>query len=137
MKYPDGSTIEVGDLVWWNGGSCVGFVQRIAESSNDYEEWGLESPHIFINTDHPFDQSVTGIAYPEHTLADDGIGRLTTDERDKLERAMIRARERLAPEFRNSTCFVRTDIQANEWVAWVITFHRDGTPIDRIVVPFA
>lgn len=90
MTYPDGSQIHVGDLIWWDEGLCVGYVQAIAESREDYESWGLDSPHIFVSNRHPFDPSLAtsgGVAYGASFLEDDGIGPLSAVERLEFERA--------------------------------------------------
>lgn len=90
MTYPDGSQIHVGDLIWWDEGHCVGYVQAIAESREDYESWELDSPHIFVSNRHPFDPSLAtsiGVAYGASFLEDDGIGPLSAAERLEFERA--------------------------------------------------
>lgn len=53
MKYPkqyslgaDPEEIRAGDLVWWNEGVCVGFVEQVIETSDDFERWGLDEPSI-------------------------------------------------------------------------------------------
>ena len=91
MKYPDGSPINVGDLVWWNEGSCVGYVQVIAESEAEYVGWGLDSPHVFLSNIHPFSPgSNIGVAYPEACLKDEGVAPLIGEDRIRLDRASHR-----------------------------------------------
>lgn len=81
MKYPEGQNIKIGDLVWWDEGVCVGHIQVIAESKEDYESWGLSEPHIFVDNDHPFDSSIgIGIAHNHGCLENEGIGLLGKNE---------------------------------------------------------
>lgn len=92
MKYPDGNVICVGDLIWWNEGSCIGFIQSVAESKEEYESWGLDCPHLFLSMIHPFDPSEkSGIAHDEACLADEAIGLLTKAEAHDLSRATTEA----------------------------------------------
>lgn len=92
MKYPDGNIICVGDLIWWNEGSCVGYIQSVAESEEEYKSWGLDRPHLFLSNIHPFDPSEkSGIAYDEACLVDEAIGLLTKAESDDLTEAISKA----------------------------------------------
>ncbi|RYD85622.1 MAG: hypothetical protein EOP84_01950 [Verrucomicrobiaceae bacterium] len=92
MKYPDGKVIHVGDLIWWNEGSCIGFIQSIAESKREYEAWGLDRPHLFLSMIHPFDPNEkSGIAHDETCLVDEAIGLLTEAEALDLSEATTKA----------------------------------------------
>jgi hypothetical protein len=137
MKYPDGSTIQVGDLIWWDEGYCVGYVQVIAESKDEYGSWGLDAPHIFVSNVHPFDPTIhTGVGYGESFLADDGIGLLTLEERVQLEQATSQALERVAADLAYSTYSVFTDVRDCKLVGWAFAFRKDdGTELKRITVP--
>ena len=107
----DDSTIQVGDLIWWDEGYCVGYVQAVAESKNEYGSWGLDAPHIFVSNTHPFDPTMhIGVGYGESILADDGIGLLTLEERVQLEQATSQAHERAA-DLEYSTYSVFTDVR--------------------------
>ena len=89
MKYPDGTSVNVGDHIWWNEGTCVGFVGTIIEGKDDEEAWGLDEPHILISGYHPMDPDDAGwVAYPPSDFADEGIGRLTVEEESLLASAV-------------------------------------------------
>ena len=136
MKYPDGSTIQVGDLIWWDEGNCVGFVQVIAESKVDYENWGLNAPHIFISNTHPFDAALlTGVAHDLACLKDEGIGLLTADERIQLAQATEQARGLVAGNVDFSTYSVTTDVQHCHLVGWFFTFYKYEEELKKIRVP--
>lgn len=93
MRYPDGSTIRTGDLIWWNGGSCVGYVQAVLDREEEFEAWGLAHPHLFLSNNHPYDSGETsGISYHQDCLSDEGIGLLTTQESADLAAAVATAR---------------------------------------------
>ena len=137
MKYPDDASIRVGDLIWWNEGNCVGYVQQVAESKEAYVSWGLDAPCIFVSNTHPFDpQMHTGVCYDESVLEDEGIGLLTFEERVQLERATFQAHERVAADLEYSTYSVFTDVLDGKLVGWVFAFSKDdGTELTRITVP--
>lgn len=136
MKYPDGTTIRVGDLIWWNEGECVGYIQVIAESENEYRRWGLDTPHIFLSNNHPFDPTMLiGVAYPESSMADDGIGLLTEQERSELERMRIRAFGLIPRDLAYSFYSVNTEVENFSLVRWVFAFYMDDVKVLGIEVP--
>jgi len=132
MTYPDGSQIQVGDLIWWDEGLCVGYVQAIAESREEYGSWGLDSPHIFVSDRHPFDPSLAtsgGIGYPASLLEDDGIGSLSAAERLEFERA-----KKLALAGRSYSCYsVTTHVEDCTIKSWV--FHLIDAQGRENIVP--
>lgn len=92
MVYPDSNTVTVGDLIWWNEGSCVGYVQSVADSEEEFEAWGLDRSHLFLANVHPFDpHEKSGVAYDQGCLADEGIALLSSEEQADLERAVAEA----------------------------------------------
>jgi hypothetical protein len=136
MKYPDGSMIQVGDLIWWDEGLCVGYVQVIAESKSDYAAWGLQAPHIFVSNTHPFDSTLlSGVSYPETCLKDEGIGLLTSDERIQLDKASARASDLVGVDLDYSTYSVTADVQNRQLAGWFFTFYKDGKELKKVKVP--
>ena len=133
MKYPDGSPINVGDLVWWNEGSCVGYVQVIAESEAEYVGWGLDSPHVFLSNIHPFAPgSNIGVAYPEACLKDEGVAPLIGEDRIRLDRASHRATSLLAATFDYTHYSVATEVKDRQLVGWVFTFWKNDEALQTI-----
>lgn len=93
MKYPDGTPVRVGDHIWWNEGTSIGFVQTIVEGKADQKAWGLDEPHILISGYHPRDPDDAGyVAYPASDFVDEGIERLTTSEEEMLARSIAEVR---------------------------------------------
>ncbi len=92
MKYPDGSEISIGDVIWWNEGSNKGMVAVILESDNDFESFGIGIPGkesdeqlriygpsqkgIFICTNPDKDEITADVFCPEEDFIDEGIGLL-------------------------------------------------------------
>lgn len=121
MKYPvkysngkEPKVICVGDLVWWNEGVCVGFVEEVMEARPDYERWGLDQPSIAFTNLHPFERNedkhkqhigfvTTGatVVHPldSQHLEDEGIGLLTPHEQSELVWAIREARSRVDPAY--------------------------------------
>jgi hypothetical protein len=92
MEYPDGTTVIVGDHIWWNEGASVGFVQTIIEGKDEEVAWGLDGPHILISGYHPKNPSDAGyVAYPPSDFADEGIAPLTNEEEELLASAITDA----------------------------------------------
>ena len=118
MKYPreyslgaEPEEIRVGDLIWWNEGVCVGFIEEVMEAREDYERWGLDEPSIALTNLHPFNANeqkhkqcigfvASGgtVVNSEDQLEDEGIGLLSPHERSELEWAISEAKRRVAPE---------------------------------------
>jgi len=85
MNYPDGTTVNLGDHIWWNEGNSIGFVRIIIDGKNDEKIWGFDEPHILISGYHPKDPTDAGyVAYPPSNFADEGIERLTPEEEEQL-----------------------------------------------------
>lgn len=133
MKYPDGSHVHVGDLIWWNEGNCVGYVQSVAESQTDYETWGLDEPGIFVSNYHPFDRSnPSGVFYPTDSFEDEGIGTLTLEEQKEFERA-----KRLALTGRPHSWFsVTTDVEDNVLKSWIFTLLDEQDRKHVVAIPY-
>jgi hypothetical protein len=136
VRYPGGSTIRVGDLVWWDEGYCVGYVQVVAESKEEYEGWGLRCPHIFVSNRHPFDPTLgTGVAYDVACFEDEGIGLLTPEERNGLEQAAAKAQMNLKANPDDLTYAVTTEVQNCQQTAWIFTFMKDDEEVEVVKIP--
>jgi hypothetical protein len=123
MKYPElysngqePKKICVGDLVWWDEGVCVGFVEEVMEEQSDYEGWGLDEPSIAFTNLHPFEannnkhkQHIGGVmsggtvvhSLDNQELEDEGIGLLTQHERSELTWAITEAKSKIDPKYGN------------------------------------
>jgi hypothetical protein len=130
MTYTDGSEVRAGDLIWWDEGHCVGYVQSIIESREDFGRWGLNAPGIFVSNRHPFDgREVSGVNYDADSFADEGIGLLSVTERQEFERA-----KRLALAGRKFSWFSATTlVEAGTLKAWMFTLHDESDR--KTVVP--
>ncbi len=133
MKYPDDSHVHVGDLIWWNEGNCVGYVQSVAESQTDYESWGLDEPGIFVSNYHPFDRSnPSGVFYPADSFDDEGIGTLNAPEEKEFERA-----KRVALAGRRYSWFsVTTHVERHVLISWIFTLNCDQEQKDVVQIPY-
>ena len=136
MTYLDGSTIHVGDLIWWDEGLRTGYVQEIAESKEEYERLGLSAPHIFVSDAHPFDPATPGpIGYPEASFASEGIGRLTPEERLDLDQATERARSLARIDSAHLISVVTAAIENCLQVGWDVAFIKDRRVAEVVKVP--
>lgn len=51
MIHADGTPLSMGDHIWWNEGSCLGFIHEIVEDPSDQSTWGFEEPfHVKFET---------------------------------------------------------------------------------------
>ena len=114
MRYPEGQTVKVGDLIWWNEGICIGFVEEVMESRKDYENWGLDEPSVAFTNLHPFEanlvkhqQHIGGpttsgtVVDTEAQLENEGIGLLTDHECEELEWAISHAQSLVSEDIRD------------------------------------
>jgi hypothetical protein len=93
MTYPDSTKVSIGDHIWWNEGSCVGFVQKIVESESELKNWGFDEPQILLSGLHPFDPGEVGyVSYQASDFGDEGIERFSPAEEADFERAQTLAR---------------------------------------------
>ena len=86
MNYPDGQPVKIGDLVWWDGGHYVGFVNSINPPDD------CTNSNFVVIGRHPFRRDYPGYAlgetrFAEIEFSDEGIGLLTETERAELGRA--------------------------------------------------
>jgi hypothetical protein len=101
LSYPDGKTINVGDHIWWNGGSCVGYVEDLIESEEQIGSWGLAEPGIAVSNLHPREfifrkhpQKIGAVllggtvVYSVTELADEGVGLLSATEESEFSWAL-------------------------------------------------
>jgi hypothetical protein len=135
MTCPDGTNMQVGDLIWWNEGACVGHVQAIAESKAEYEKWGLDGPHAFFGNTHPFDPDTTGVAHPVGCFVDEGIGVLTDVESAELDRAMRCANVFPRSGLHQRIFSVTTRAEGCAMIEWVFQFQGTDKTNKPIVVP--
>ena len=136
MNYPDGHLIRVGDLIWWNEGSCVGHVHVIAETPAEFEAWGLEEPHIFVDNTHPFDPTIgSGVAYNEACFEDEAIGLLDPKEIGMFEAAVKAAAEKSAIDFSSHRFSVTTKCVNGRMVAWVFDVRSGDSIVETVRVP--
>lgn len=89
MKYANGTTIRVGDRVWWNEGIGTGFIQKIIER-DEYLKEGYEEPMIFINYGSSNRENLERcVGYPERGILDDGVDPLTTEEEHEINKIEV------------------------------------------------
>lgn len=158
MKYPkqysyctEPEEVRAGDLVWWNEGVCVGFIEEVMEFPEEYEGWGLEEPSIALTNLHPFHANqlkskqhmgfaTTGgtVVNSEDQLEDEGIGLLSEHERAELEWAISEAKRRVAPEHQEAPFCVSAvmDMDRHE-EDWHIHFvDQECGVVGAVVLPF-
>jgi hypothetical protein len=140
MRYPEGQEIRVGDLVWWDEGACVGHVQWIwdEERDGDYFWLGenLQGPPIWISNTHPYQSSNSfeGIPHDEASLADEGVGLLTEDEKHELRDAVTIAALRSKLGFEGKRYCVQTRAENCELIDWILSLKNEGVVLETIVV---
>lgn len=82
--------ISVGDLIWFNEGTQVGFIYEIID---DPETWGLDEIGVMTQALHPIEvkekENSPGLCfYPESCFRDEGIGKLTQKEKEGMNGAI-------------------------------------------------
>lgn len=136
MNYPDGQPICVGDLIWWNEGNCVGHVQVVAESKEEFESWGLDEPHIFVDNSHPFDPTIgSGVAHNGGCLEDEAIGLLNQAEIGLFEAAVNEAEAKAVTGLKSHQFSVTTECVNGRRVAWIFEITDGDSVVEKIRVP--
>ena len=93
MTYPDGKQVSLGDHIWWNEGSSIGFVHVIVETLEEQAQWGFDEPHILLSGFHPANPEGPGyVAYPLSEFENEGIGVLTAKEEEDFSEALESAK---------------------------------------------
>jgi len=126
-SYPNDRLITVGDLIWINEGTQVGFIYEIIE---DPETWGLDEVGVMTQVLHPIEvkekENSPGLCfYPESCFRDEGIGKLTENEKKEMNRAIQIALDRFQasePAFTVSAY----KKESSEDEEWRITLFEDG-----------
>jgi hypothetical protein len=140
MKYPEEYShdsepkqIHVGDLVWWNEGTCVGFIIQLIEEEADRKDYSTDESEIVFSNFHPFAANTpkynphTGsflsgcsTIYPERMLEDEGIGLLSPHERSEFDWAISKAKQAVSTEHRDLPFYVNVvmnlDSRIEDWV---------------------
>ncbi len=75
MIYPDGKTVSIGDLIWWNEGTKKGRVSLIVDTDEIRSEWGLDENGIFISANHMNSEMTSDVFYAEKDFEDEGIAK--------------------------------------------------------------
>ena len=151
MRYPEGQLIHVGDLVWWNEGVCVGYVESLMLRPEEYGSWGLDEPSIAFTNLHPFEAnenkhpqnigSLIGGATVVDSIAnleDEGVGLLSDHEKSELEWATQEAVSRASDEVRELPYCVCACVDSETGEEnWHFHFvDREAKIHDSIVFPF-
>jgi len=136
MNYPDGTPIQVGDLVWWNEGVSVGFIQWIWDETRDGDySWAkTDGPPLYISNRHPYAPSQEGFnsgsLHDEPCLADEGVGLLSVVELDEFQHASSLARIRSRSGLSEGFYTVETRVENCKQVEWIFSVY-DVVPADE------
>jgi hypothetical protein len=130
MHYPDGSSVKAGDLIWWDEGHCIGFVQAVIETEANQRKWGLRQPHISIGG-HLYRPGAPGfIMCPASDFADEGIGRLTDVECAQLDNAIEHAQAQQGVDLSATDFVVHAEVRDGARTALLITANPGGVESD-------
>ena len=126
MYYPDGIKIKISDLIWWNEGICVGFVQEIIKTKQDLETWGLITPSLAVSNLHPFNLNNPLTIVDESDIAGEGIGLLTKNEIQIFEKILTQAKSKVSKETKKLHFFVTVKYDPQQDLQkWLILFVND------------
>lgn len=89
MNYPNGTSVSVGDWVWWNEGTAVGRIAKIINTSLLCAAWGVNEFGVFIcATNVNSDVPTCDIFYSEACMLDEGICMLTSTDKSAMDIAI-------------------------------------------------
>ena len=143
LTYPEGDPVNVGDFVWLNEGSILGFVTEILTDPKDYDwldDSHIHSPRIFFSDLYPYEAikelnkvkgqsgggSVNYWIYDYTDFKDEGIGLVESKYKEDLEKAISIAKK----DFEDHFCIKVGNKKLSEEMRWdwVIDFFS----IDRL-----
>lgn len=132
MRYSDGSTVRLGDLVWWDEENSIGRIIGIHETEEQCANWGIDGPGVAIC----YDGSGIGglfIGYPRRAFAEEGIRRLTTDEEGEVDSVLQAARSFSSEKVDNPTTgLFRKKRNGREY--WNVVLYRNRQALQVIEV---
>lgn len=87
MNYPEGENIQLGDVIWLNGGTQVAKITSVIDNSIKAGEWGLdlEEQGIFFCVDLSKRSPSQDLFIPCQFFRDDGIGLLSNNDLQTLD----------------------------------------------------
>ena len=150
LSYPDGRTIKVGDHIWWNEGTCVGYVEDVIENDNQIDSWGLSEASIAVSNIHPYEiicqkhpQEIGTVllggtvVYSLTDLADEGIELLSATDEFEFSSALRLALARLpVPDRGCPYCITAYFDEASKLEHWHFHFlDRSGSVLHHISIP--
>lgn len=151
MRYPEGETVQVGDLIWWNEGVCIGFVLEVTETESECAAMDLDDPGILVTNLHPYEANLTAdkcrlphpcaggrCRMPLNLFEDEGIGLLSEHEKEAFYHALSTARSEVTPELRLCPFCARAELdQAKGEKDWYFDFLNEALEIvETIRIPF-
>ena len=132
MKFPDGSLIKLGDVVWWDDENAIGSIINIHETEEECKNVGVEEPGILIC----FDGSGIGgliIGYPQRTFVEEGVRRLTPVEQREVNNVVRAARSYSSEKLDEITTGLFRK-KTNNLEFWNVIFYRNRQALRVIEV---
>jgi hypothetical protein len=81
MTYPSGEIIEIGNLIWINGGAEQAIVSEIVDDRDQLALRGLDDLGIFVSQSRPSDSTPSwDIFIGQRFFEDEGIGPVAPHE---------------------------------------------------------
>ena len=127
--------MKQGDLIWWNEGGCVGHVQKIIETPEEWAEWGWQGPAAYFGNLHPYDPNIIGVGYPAECFEDEGIAKLSESEHSALAAALDVALSSAPTAAKGCPFSVSTRCENNRMVEWIFQFWIPDSNPAVIAVP--
>ena len=132
MTYLDGTTVKLGDLVWWDEENAIGRISDILETKEQCADClGVEDPGVLICYDGSDGGLSTG--YSRRAFDEDGIRPLTTEEKAEVERVFEAARGFSSEKAEDATTALRRVIK-NDREYWNVVLYRNGQALQVIEV---
>lgn len=129
--------MAVGDLVWWNEGRCLGYVQIIVETPEDLHLWGIEGTQgqAMIANHHPFDPNAMGfVRHDRECLAREGVAKLSKREIQLFQKAIQLAKPSSRYGFDDHGFSVMVKYRAGARFEWVFRLYDRNLLMEEIAV---
>lgn len=132
MRYPDGSMVERGDVVWWDEELAVGKIIDVHETEEQCSRMGVDAPGVLICYDGSEADGLF-IGYPERAFAVEGIRRLSAGELTQVGNIVEAARLRF-PQNPNDVTIGLFRKWVDEREYWYVVRFRNSQALQVVEV---
>ena len=131
-KYPSGDSISIGDRVWWDDGTAIGYIHEILDSENGLLNYGLEEDSVIIRINDPIVSPVDlqTFAVPLSRLEQLGVWKMSQSDSNSIDAMVLKARSVKGYSESDCSCSIYSLLNEYGLRKWRILFYHNGSQFD-------